>query len=92
MDRKKLVLLVAALIIAVGTALVARSMFAGAGAPQAEAAAQVEPQGQSSPPMPSAFKRGLPNWSRMRISSTAKRISRSFSALSSAIRSRLANL
>ena len=45
MDRKKLVLLVAALIIAVGTALVARSMFAGAGAPQAEAAAQVEPQG-----------------------------------------------
>ncbi|HAG37008.1 MAG TPA: Flp pilus assembly protein CpaB [Erythrobacter sp.] len=45
MDRKKLVLLVAALIIAVGTALVARSMFAGAGAPKAEAAAQVEPQG-----------------------------------------------
>lgn len=38
MDRKKLVLLVAALIIAVGTAFVARSMFAGAGAPQAEAA------------------------------------------------------
>jgi pilus assembly protein CpaB len=45
MDRKKLVLLVAALIVAVGTALVARSMFAGAGAPQAEAAAQVEAQG-----------------------------------------------
>ncbi|MBX7483243.1 Flp pilus assembly protein CpaB [Qipengyuania qiaonensis] len=45
MDRKKLVLLVAALIVAVGTALVARSMFTGASAPQAEAAAQVEPNG-----------------------------------------------
>ena len=44
MDRKKLVLLVGALIIAVGTALVARSMFAGAAAPQAEAA-QVVPAG-----------------------------------------------
>lgn len=44
MDRKKLVLLVGALIVAIGTALVARSMFAGASAPQAEAAA-VEPQG-----------------------------------------------
>ena len=38
MDRKKLVLLVGALIVAIGTALVARSMFAGAAAPQAEAA------------------------------------------------------
>ena len=45
MDRKKLVLLVGALIVAIGTALVARSMFAGAGAPQAEAAAVVEQQG-----------------------------------------------
>lgn len=44
MDRKKLVLLLAALIIAVGTALAARSMFAGASTPQAEAAAK-EPQG-----------------------------------------------
>ena len=44
MDRKKLVLLVGALIVAIGTALVARSMFAGASAPQAEAA-QVEAQG-----------------------------------------------
>lgn len=44
MDRKKLVLLIGALIVAVGTALVARSMFAGASAPQAEAAA-VDPQG-----------------------------------------------
>lgn len=44
MDRKKLVLLVVALIVAVGTAMVARSMFAGAGAPQAEAA-QAQPTG-----------------------------------------------
>jgi pilus assembly protein CpaB len=41
MDRKKLVLLIGALVIAIGTALVARSMFAGASAPQAEAAAPV---------------------------------------------------
>lgn len=38
MDRKKLVLLVSALIVAIGTAFVARSVFAGAGAPQAAAA------------------------------------------------------
>ena len=38
MDRKKLVLLLGALIIAVGTAFAARSMFMGGGAPQAEAA------------------------------------------------------
>lgn len=38
MDRKKLVLLLGALIVAIGTALLARSMFAGASAPQAEAA------------------------------------------------------
>ncbi|WP_379549255.1 Flp pilus assembly protein CpaB [Qipengyuania sp. DGS5-3] len=44
MDRKKLILLVGALVIAIGTALVARSMFAGAAAPQAEAAAP-EPEG-----------------------------------------------
>ncbi len=44
MDRKKLVLLVGALVIAIGTALIARSMFAGAAAPQAEAA-QVVAQG-----------------------------------------------
>ena len=39
MDRKKLLLLVGALIVAIGTALLARSMFAGAGAPSADAAA-----------------------------------------------------
>ena len=55
MDKKKLVLLVGALIIAVGTALAARSMFAGASAPQAEAA-PVEPQG----PKVLVAKRGLP--------------------------------
>jgi pilus assembly protein CpaB len=44
MDRKKLVLLLGALIIAIGTALAAKAMFTGASAPQAEAAAPV-PQG-----------------------------------------------
>jgi pilus assembly protein CpaB len=39
MDRKKLVLLLGALVIAIGTAIAARSMFAGASAPQAVAAA-----------------------------------------------------
>ncbi|WP_170005538.1 Flp pilus assembly protein CpaB [Pseudopontixanthobacter vadosimaris] len=39
MDRKKLVLLLGALIIAVATAVAARSIFAGASAPQAEAVA-----------------------------------------------------
>ncbi|XUU59343.1 Flp pilus assembly protein CpaB [Erythrobacter sp. HA6-11] len=37
MDKKKLVLLLGALVIAIGTALAARSMFAGAAAPEAEA-------------------------------------------------------
>lgn len=41
MDRKKLVLLLGALIIAIGTALAARSMFAGAATPEAEAAAPI---------------------------------------------------
>ncbi len=44
MDRKKLVLLLGALVIAIGTALVARSMFAGASAPTAEAAAPTGPK------------------------------------------------
>jgi pilus assembly protein CpaB len=39
MDRKKLVLLLGALIIAIGTAIAARSMFAGGAAPDADAAA-----------------------------------------------------
>ena len=39
MDKKKLILLLGALVIAIGTALVARNLFAGAGAPNAEAAA-----------------------------------------------------
>jgi pilus assembly protein CpaB len=41
MDRKKLLLLVGALIIAIGTAFAAKSLFTGASAPQAEAAAKV---------------------------------------------------
>ena len=44
MDRKKLVLLIGALVIAIGTALMARSLFAGAAAPEAQASA-VQPQG-----------------------------------------------
>lgn len=38
MDKKKLLLLIGALLIAVGTAVAARNLFAGASAPQAEAA------------------------------------------------------
>ena len=41
MDKKKLMLLLGALIIAVGTAMAARSLFAGASAPVADAATQV---------------------------------------------------
>ncbi|MXO66506.1 Flp pilus assembly protein CpaB [Altericroceibacterium endophyticum] len=44
MDRRKLVLLIGALIIAIGTAMAARSIFAGSGAPEAEAV-MAEPQG-----------------------------------------------
>ena len=40
MDRKKLVLLLGALVIAIGTALAARSLFVGAATPQAEAVPQ----------------------------------------------------
>lgn len=40
MDKKKLLLLLGALIIAVGTAMAARSLFVGASAPKAEAAQQ----------------------------------------------------
>jgi pilus assembly protein CpaB len=56
MDRKKLVLLLGALIVAIGTAMAARSMFAGASAPQAEAAIAPEPQG----PKVLVAKRALP--------------------------------
>jgi len=45
MDRKKLVLLLGALIIAIGTALGARSMLAGGSAPAAEAAVAAQPTG-----------------------------------------------
>lgn len=44
MDRKKLVLLIGALIIAIGTAFAARSIFAGGGAPTAEAAQPTGPR------------------------------------------------
>ena len=55
MDKKKLILLIGALVIAVGTALAARSMFTGSSAPAAEAV-EVEPQG----PKVLVAKRGLP--------------------------------
>ncbi|AKH42446.1 pilus assembly protein CpaB [Altererythrobacter atlanticus] len=55
MDRKKLVLLVGALIVAIGTAMAARSMFAGSSAPQV-VAAPVEPEG----PKVLVAKRSLP--------------------------------
>lgn len=41
MDKRKLMLLVGALIVAIGTAFAARSLFAGASTPQAEAAAKM---------------------------------------------------
>ena len=41
MDKKKLMLLLGALIRAIGTAMAARSLFIGAGAPKADAASQV---------------------------------------------------
>ncbi|MEJ2457975.1 MAG: Flp pilus assembly protein CpaB, partial [Novosphingobium sp.] len=44
MDKKKLVLLVVALLVAAGTAFAARSLFSGAPAPQAEAV-PVQPKG-----------------------------------------------
>ncbi|WP_086733987.1 Flp pilus assembly protein CpaB [Erythrobacter colymbi] len=44
MDRKKLVLLLGALIIAIGTAFAARSLFAGGNAPAAEAAVPTGPR------------------------------------------------
>ncbi|MFM2370500.1 MAG: Flp pilus assembly protein CpaB, partial [Pseudomonadota bacterium] len=41
MDKRKLMLLVGALIVAIGTAFAARSLFAGASTPQAEAASKL---------------------------------------------------
>ncbi len=41
MDKKKLMLLLGAMVVAIGTALAAKSLFTGASAPQAEAAQQV---------------------------------------------------
>lgn len=45
MDKKKLLLLIGALIIAIGTGLAARSVLSGSPAPQAEAVAAPVPQG-----------------------------------------------
>jgi pilus assembly protein CpaB len=45
MDKKKLLLLIGALIIAIGTGLAARSVLSGSSAPPAEAVAPPVPQG-----------------------------------------------
>lgn len=45
MDRKKLVLLIVALLVAAGTAFAARSVFTGASAPQAGAVPAAQPKG-----------------------------------------------
>ncbi|HEY6817164.1 MAG TPA: Flp pilus assembly protein CpaB [Croceibacterium sp.] len=58
MDRKKLVLLLGALVVAIGTALAARSMFAGAAAPQVEAAVAPAPEPEG--PKVLVAKRALP--------------------------------
>ena len=100
MDRKKLVLLLGALIIAIGTALAARSMFAGAAAPAGRSRARRCRKGprcwspsapcrsaRSSPPTRSASSCGRRKWSRTPISSTARPTWPSCSAPSCAIRS-----
>jgi pilus assembly protein CpaB len=58
MDRKKLVLLIGALIVAIGTALAARSMFAGAATPQVAAAVAPAPVPEG--PKVLVAKRALP--------------------------------
>jgi pilus assembly protein CpaB len=55
MDKKKLILLIGALIVAIGTALIARSLFTGAASPQAQAVEAV-PAG----PKVLVAKRSLP--------------------------------
>ncbi|MFC0588459.1 Flp pilus assembly protein CpaB [Novosphingobium aquiterrae] len=55
MDKKKLMLLMGAMVVAIGTALAARSLFVGAAAPKVEAAQQV-PKG----PKVLVAQRGLP--------------------------------
>ena len=56
MDRKKLFLLLASLVVAIGTALVARNLLVGASTPPVQAAAPVVVQG----PKVLVAKRGLP--------------------------------
>ena len=45
MDKKKLMLLIGALVVAIGTALAARSLFVGAATPKADAAQAEAPKG-----------------------------------------------
>lgn len=58
MDKKKLTLLLVALVIAVGTALGARTLFVGAAAPQASAAAAAVPEAKG--PKVLVAQRALP--------------------------------
>ena len=61
MDRRKLVLLLGALVIAIVTALAARSMFADAAAPQAQAQAGPKPpQAKAEGPKVLVAQRSLP--------------------------------
>ncbi len=55
MDKKKLILLIGALVIAIGTALAARTLLTGSASPEAEAV-EAEPEG----PKVLVAKRGLP--------------------------------
>ena len=66
MDKKKLMLLLGALIIAIGTSLAARSLFVGAAAPQAAAAEQV-----STGPKVLVAQRALPVGTIITADSTA---------------------
>lgn len=66
MDKKKLLLLLGALIIAIGTSLAARSLFVGAAAPQAAAAEQV-----STGPKVLVAQRALPVGTIVTADSTA---------------------
>jgi pilus assembly protein CpaB len=67
MDKKKLMLLLGALVVAIGTALAAKSMFAGAAAPKAQAIAAPAPKG----PKVMVAQRSLPVGTIITADSTA---------------------
>jgi pilus assembly protein CpaB len=67
MDKKKLMLLLGALVVAIGTALAAKSMFTGASAPTAQAVAAPAPKG----PKVMVAQRSLPVGTIITADSTA---------------------